>query len=250
MWQSSGNPLTLSSNQLQNYLVNFEATAKNQAWPSFISSAFPRFHDIYGQIGGTGLGILDGASGDTLARTLRRAMTNNSAIVQIVTWNDFGEGTVVEPTVAGNDPTTEYGYADLGIIQDARRQFLDSGFPYHTNDLALALRFYNLRRLHATNPALASELNRTFTNIVSGQIATANLQLTGMESNHPVIYNLSYDGSQLQFLVGGYVASNVQVRMSTNLTDWQTVQTFPVSANLPVFSTSNALDVCRFFKVQ
>jgi len=76
------------------------------------------------------------------------------------------------------------------------------------------------------------------------------LQLTGMESNHPVIYNLSYDGSQLQFLVGGYVASNVQVRMSTNLTDWQTVQTFPVSANLPVFSTSNALDVCRFFKVQ
>ena len=250
MWQSSGYPLTLSSNQLQNYLVNFETTAKNQAWPSFISSAFPRFHDIYGQIGGTGLGILDGASGNTLAGTLRRAMTNNSAIVQIVTWNDFGEGTVVEPTVAGNDPTTEYGYADLGIIQDARRQFLDSGFPYHTNDLALALRFYNLRRLHATNPALASELNRTFTNIVSGQIATANLQLTGMESNHPVIYNLSYDGSQLQFLVGGYVASNVQVRMSTNLTDWQTVQTFPVSANLPVFSTSNALDVCRFFKVQ
>ena len=250
MSQASGNPLTLSSNQLQNYLVNFETTAKNQAWPSFVSSAFPRFHDIYGQIGGTGLGILDDAGGNTLASTLRRAMTNNSAIVQIVTWNDFGEGTVVEPTVAGNEPTTEYGCSDLGIIQDARRQYLDSSFPYHTNDLALALRFYNLRKQYATNPALSSELNRIFTNIVSGQVATANLQLTGMESGHSVIYNLSYDGSQLQFLIGGYVASSVQVRMSTNLTDWQTVQTFPAGANLSVFSTSNALDTARFFKVQ
>jgi hypothetical protein len=250
MSQSSGNPLTLSSNQLQNYLVNFETTAKNQAWPSFVSSAVPRFHDIYGQVGGTTLGILDDASGNTLASTLRRAMTNNSSIVQIVTWNDFGEGTAVEPTAAGNEPTTEYGYSDLGIIQDSRRQYLDSSFPYHTNDLALALRFYNLRKLYANNPALSSELNRTFTNIVSGQVSTANLQLTGMASNHPVIYNLSYDGLQLQFLIGGYVASGVQVQMSTNLTDWQTVQTFPVSANLTVFSTSNALDVCRFFKVQ
>src|SRR5664279_2747987 len=73
MSQSSGNPLTLSGNQLQNYLVNFETTAKNQAWPSFVSSAFPRFHDIYAQVGGTALGILDDASGNTLASTLRRA---------------------------------------------------------------------------------------------------------------------------------------------------------------------------------
>ena len=114
----------------------------------------------------------------------------------------------------------------------------------------LALRFYNLRRQYGNNAAISAELNRTFTNIVSGQVSTANLQLMGMESNHPVIYNLSYGGSQLQFLIGGYVASSVQVQMSTNLTDWQTVQTFPVSANLSVFSTSNTFDVCRFFKVQ
>ncbi len=151
MWQSSGNPLTLSSNQLQNYLVNFETTAKNQAWPSYVSSAFPRFHDIYGQVpGNTSYGHLDDANGSTLTSTLRRAMTNSSAIVQIVTWNDFGEGTVVEPTAAGNEPTTEYGYSDLGIIQDSRRQYLDSTFPYHTNDLALAFRFYNLRKQYGT----------------------------------------------------------------------------------------------------
>ena len=241
---STGNPKTLSASTLENYLVSFEQKAKNQGWLNYVGSAFPRFHDIYGQVpNGASYGYLDDANGSTMTNTLSRAMTNSSAVVQIVTWNDFGEGTIVEPT-------REYGYRDLEIIQNLRRQYLDSSFPYHTNDLALALRFYNLRRQHANNPALASELNRIFTNLVSGQVSIANLQLTGMESNHPVIYNLAYDGSQLQFLIGGYVASSVQVRMSTNLTDWQTVQTFPASANLSVFSTSNALDTARFFKVQ
>ena len=243
MSQSSGNPLTLSSNQLQTYLTSFELNAKNQAWPSFVSSAFPRFRDIYAQIGGTSLGVLDDANGNTLTSTLSRAMTNNSAVVQIVTWNDFGEGTMVEPT-------REYGYRDLGIIQDFRRQYTDANFSYHTNDLAMAFRFYNLRKQYGNSPAISAELNRIFTNIVSKAVSTANLQLTGIESNKPVIYNLSYDGVQLRFLIGGYVASSVQVQMSTNLTTWQTVQTFAVSTNLSVFSTATTQVVCRFFKVQ
>jgi hypothetical protein len=93
-------------------------------------------------------------------------------------------------------------------------------------------------------------LNRTFTNIVSGALTTANLQLTGIESNHPVIYNLTYDGNNVQFLIGGYLASGVQVQMSTNLTTWQTVQTLPASTSLPVFSTTTTQDMCRFFRVQ
>jgi Glycosyl hydrolase family 99 len=242
MWMTGGGANSLTPAQLQSYLAGFDQQASG--WPGSVSSAFPRFHDIYGQVpGNTSYGYLDDANGSTLTNTLSRALTNNSPIVQIVTWNDFGEGTIVEPT-------REYGYRDLEIIQNLRRQYLDPGFSYHTNDLAMAFRFYNLRRQYGSNPAIAAELNRIFTNIVSGQVFTANLQLTGMESNHPVIYNLTYDGSQLQFLIGGYVASSIQVQMSTNLTDWQTVQTFPVSANLSVFSTSNALDVCRFFKVQ
>jgi hypothetical protein len=243
MSQSSGSPPTLSSNQLQTYLTSFELNAKSQAWPSFISSAFPRFRDIYAQIGGMSLGVLDDANGNTLTSTLSRAMTNNSAIVQIVTWNDFGEGTIIEPTV-------DYGYRDLGIVQDMRRQYLDSSFSYHTNDLAMAFRFYNLRRQYGNSPAISAELDRIFTNIVSGAVSTANLQLTGIESNKPVIYNLSYDDAQLQFSIGGYVASSVQVQMSTNLTSWQTVQTLGVSTNLSVFSTATTQAVCRFFKIQ
>lgn len=238
---SGGGTNTLTPAQLQSYLVSFEQNASG--WPSFVSSAFPRFHDIYAQTGGASYGYLDDANGSTFTNTLSRAMTNNSAIVQIVTWNDFGEGTIVEPTL-------DYGYWDLGTVQNLRRQYLDSSFPYHTNDLSLAFRLYNLRKQYGSTPALSAELNRTFTNIVSGAISTANLQLTGMESNKPVIYNLSYDGFQLRFLIGGYVASSMQVMMSTNLTTWQSVQTFAASTNVSVFSTATTQALCSFFKVQ
>src|SRR6185295_355852 len=107
---------------------------KAAGWPAFISGAFPRFHDIYQKAGVRNYwGYLGDRNGDTFRETLSRAMTNSSSIVQVVTWNDFGEGTVVEPT-------KEYGYRDLGIIQDFRRRHLDRNFAYRPNDLTLALR--------------------------------------------------------------------------------------------------------------
>jgi hypothetical protein len=114
----------------------------------------------------------------------------------------------------------------------------------------MAFRFYNLRKQYGNNPAINAELDRIFTNIVSGKISTANSQLAGIESSHPMIYNLSYDGVQVQFSIGGYVASPVQVQMSTNLTTWQTIQTFGATTNVLVFNTNTANAVSRFFKVQ
>jgi hypothetical protein len=242
MWSSGGGTNRLTPARLQDYLASFQQTAAG--WPGFVSSAFPRFHDTYAQAGvGASYGQLEDANGNTLTGTLSRAMTNNSAIVQIATWNDFGEGTIVEPTV-------DYGFRDLGIVQNLRRQYLDASFPYHTNDLVLALRFYNLRKQYGNTPAVSAELNRIFTNIVSGQISTANLQMTGIESHHPVIYNLTYDGNLVRFLIGGNLSSGTRVQMSTNLTSWQTVQTLPAGINLPVFSTNTMLGLCRFFRVQ
>jgi hypothetical protein len=240
MWMSGGGTNVLTPAQLQTYLDSFDQKAAS--WPAFIGSAFPRFHDIYSQAGvGASYGYLDDASGATLTNTLRRALTNNSAFVHFVTWNDFGEGTVIEPTL-------DYGYRDLGIVQDFRRQYLDPDFSYTTNDLTTAYRFYNLRKQFATNAAISAELNRIFTNIVTGRITVANLQLTGIASSRPVIYDESVDHAQMQFLIGGYVASTVQVDMSTDLTNWQTVQSYAGTTNLLVFVT-NTQAVCRFFKV-
>jgi hypothetical protein len=171
MWisQAPGTGGVLSGAALKSYLVDFDQ--KSAAWPAFISSAFPRFHDIYQRAGVRNYwGYLGDRGSDTFRETLGRGMTNSSAMVQVVTWNDFGEGTMVEPT-------REYGYRDLGIIQDFRRQYLEPGFSRTTNDLAMALRFYNLRRQSSNNTAISAELDDAFTNIVSGNLKVANEQM-------------------------------------------------------------------------
>lgn len=175
MWlsQAPGTGGVLSSVALEGYLTSFEKSGNS--WPAYISSAFPRFHDIYQKAGIRDYwGYLGDRNGDTLRETLSRTLTNNSAIVQIVTWNDFGEGTAVEPTV-------EYGYRDLGIIQDFRRQYADAGFSHRTNDLTLATRLYHLRRLSATNSTMTAELDRVFTNVTANDLAVARTALSRME---------------------------------------------------------------------
>jgi hypothetical protein len=241
MWMSGGGTNTLTPAQLQSYLNSFDQNGTN--WPAYVSSAFPRFHDIYSQAGvGSSYGYLDDANGNTLTNTFVRAITNRSAIIQLVTWNDFGEGTILEPTL-------DFGYRDLGIVQNLRRQYVDPTFAYDTNSLAMATRVYNMRRLYGNNPPLASELNRIFTNIVSGSISRANLQLAAMESACPVIYDLSVTGTQLGFSIGGYLPSSMQVIASTDLRNWQTVQTLTASTNLPVFAIQTT-NVPTFFQIR
>ena len=180
MWlsQAPGTGGVLSSVALEGYLAGFEQSGKS--WRSYISSAFPRFHDIHQKDNVRNYwGYLGDRNGDTLRDSLRRALTNQSAIVQIVTWNDFGEGTVVEPTV-------EYGYRDLGIIQDFRRQFADAAFPCSTNDLTLATRLYHLRRRHGTNAAITAELDHIFASIATNNLPVAGRAITRLESSPEV----------------------------------------------------------------
>lgn len=171
MWLSQvpGTGGVLSGAALKEYLADFDQKAA--AWPAFISSAFPRFHDIYQRAGARKyFGYLGDRHGETLRETLMRGLTNNSAFVQIVTWNDFGEGSMVEPT-------REFGYRDLGIIQDLRKQYLDAGFERTTNDLPIALKFYKMRKQTATDSPGAQELDRVFDALINGDIAGADADL-------------------------------------------------------------------------
>jgi hypothetical protein len=237
----------LSDAALNGYLASFDQKAGS--WPALVSSAFPRYHDIYAQAGTqASAGYLDDQDGATFQETLTRAMTNASTYVQVVTWNDFGEGTVVEPTA-------QFGYRDLGVIQNFRRQYLDAGFPFQTNDLLLALRQYNLRKQYGTtNLVLSAELDRVFTKIISTNLTAAALELTGLESNVPVIYDASAAGGQLQFSIGGFLfGSGIQVQKSPNRAAgaWQTVATLSVGTNLMVFSAPiPANSPAMFFKIQ
>jgi len=219
--------------QLTTYLADFEQTA--QGWPAFVSSAFPRFHDIYAAAGvQPSYGGLEDRAGATLRETLARAMTNASALIQLVTWNDFGEGTVIEPT-------REFGYRDLGIVQDLRRQYLDSHFAGDTNDLALATRYFRQRVQTSRLDAVPSaELDRVFTNLVTGARAAARRQLDGLDAGRPAVYAVSSHDAQVHFSLGGHLAGvAVAVQTSTNLTsaDWQTLATLPITTNQMTFDT-------------
>ena len=177
MWlsQAPGTEGVLSDAALDGYLSSFQQNGR--AWPAFICSAFPRFHDIYQQAGVRNYwGYLGDKKGEILRATLGRAMTNNSFMAQIVTWNDFGEGTVVEPTV-------EYGYRDLGVIQDNRRMYMDPSFSYHTNDLAIAERLFNLRCRYSTNNVFKAKLDAAFNAIIDNDLSLANRRLNELEAN-------------------------------------------------------------------
>jgi hypothetical protein len=177
MWlsQAPGTEGVLSGAALDGYLSTFQQNGS--AWPAFISSGFPRFHDIYQQAGVRDYwGYLGDKKGDVLRATLGRALTNNSFMAQVVTWNDFGEGTMVEPTV-------EYGYRDLGIIQEHRRLYMDSTFSYRTNDMELADRLFKLRGRFSTNTIVKPKLDAIFKAVISNDLRGARRQLAEFESN-------------------------------------------------------------------
>ena len=86
----------------------------SREWPTAIPAAFPRFDDIYKDAGvSDGYPQLPDDSGRTLQSTLRKAVNSNARIIQIATWNDWGEGTQIEPSV-------EFGFRDLEHLQSLR----------------------------------------------------------------------------------------------------------------------------------
>lgn len=135
-------------------------------WEKFIGAAFPRFHDIYEQAGvHDSYGYIDDQDGNTYQETLEMGLQSDANIVQIVTWNDYGEGTIIEPT-------EEDGYLFLEITQELRKKYIDSNFPYVAADLRLPVRLYTLRKEHQDNPTVMAQLaiveDYLFANNLSG----------------------------------------------------------------------------------
>ncbi len=104
-----------------------------------VGTAFPKFHDIYAEAGvRESYGYLDDQGGAVFGETLARA-GEGASLIQIVTWNDYGEGTIIEPTA-------EFGYRYLEAIQSYRNQQAGTTFPYRADDLRLPIALYQLRQ--------------------------------------------------------------------------------------------------------
>lgn len=119
-------------------VAKFERNAKS--WSESIAVAFPRFVDIYAQAGvHESWGRIEDQQGAVLRQTLQRAFDGNATMIQIATWNDWGEGTNIEPS-------REFGYRDLEIIQQMRKLNNDAAFTIQAADLRLPGELLKLRR--------------------------------------------------------------------------------------------------------
>jgi hypothetical protein len=130
-------------------------------------AAYPGFDDFY-LAGGWGAGYSDIPSNDggTLQTTLDMATqySNRIDFLQLVTWNDFGEGTMIEPTV-------ENGFSSLRKIQ----QF--TGVSYDEDELQLIYRLYMARKKYAGDAPIVAMLDQVSTLLAELKVGEATEML-------------------------------------------------------------------------
>ncbi len=150
-----------------------------RSWPAAMAVAFPRFQDIYEQAKvHKSWGTIDDNGGKTFASTLEAALKSGLPLVQISTWNDWGEGTVIEPSI-------EFGYRDLEVVQRLRRQFIEREFPGQPADLRLPLKLYKLRKQARKRGIAGKELDEAAALLAKRGAGAASDRLDEIEKMMP-----------------------------------------------------------------
>lgn len=148
----------------------FQKDAKQ--WPHAIPVVYPRFVDIYEQAGlHKSYGRIDDDQGKTFQQLLDRATMQPPVILQIATWNDWGEGTMIEPSV-------EFGYRDLEIVQSFRRRQLKPQFAVDPKDLRLPHRLLKVRQAQRASTTISVRIAELLSN---NRIQEASELLQGIE---------------------------------------------------------------------
>ena len=122
----------------------------------FIGGAYPGFQDFYKE-GGWGDGFswsIDMNNGETFRQNLQKAKNAGVKYVQLITWNDYGEGTMIEPT-------QELGFTLLEKVQEF------TGVTYGENELEKIYDLYNLRISNGNNSDNQKYLDQSFYDLVS-----------------------------------------------------------------------------------
>ncbi len=111
-----------------------------------IATAFPGFKDIYKQAGvHDSYGSISSRDGQTLTESFDLALKSKAPIIQVATWNDYGEGTVIEPTRSN-------GYRYLEALPKCGRKA----------DLRLPVMLYQLRKRGGDAKALDQAATHLF----------------------------------------------------------------------------------------
>lgn len=149
---------------LQNY-YNYRAPNLQTAF----ACAYPGFKDFYAQGGwGNNLFTIDHNGTATLQATLDLAKNSNLPYMQLITWNDFGEGTMIEPT-------NEFQFDFLETIQ------YYTGVTYTTTELQLIYKWYSLRVKYKSNKNIESQLKQAYYYLVSLDVDKASSIISAIE---------------------------------------------------------------------
>jgi len=143
--------------QNNSHLSNFYAN-NIQNLPVAMGSAYPGFNDFYDE-GGSPAGInwtISHNNGQTFDETLQLSKNANLDYLQLITWNDFGEGTMIEPTL-------ETGYTYVEKVKTF------AGVQNTVNTFPSISKLFNLRRQYKTNAAVQAKLDQAFGFFVSMQ---------------------------------------------------------------------------------
>ena len=118
-----------------------------------VGGAYPGFDSFYldGGWGNHGWSISQNG-GHTFAETLTYTHHEVADFIQLITWNDFGEGTMIEPT-------DEFGFMYLQLLQQY------TGVEFDPNDLQVALDLYHARKRYEDDAFAQSLLDRVYANI-------------------------------------------------------------------------------------
>ncbi|MDG3581135.1 glycoside hydrolase family 71/99-like protein [Galbibacter pacificus] len=141
----------------QSYLEDFYQTRIKELDFS-IGSAYPGFEDFYAEAG-VYAGIdweISPLNGQTFKETLMLFKNSSLDWLQLITWNDFGEGTAIEPT-------DELGFKYIEALQD----FAEVSQNKDVFDEIYQL--YQLRKLHKDNSSIQLQLDQAFYHFVALQ---------------------------------------------------------------------------------
>jgi len=141
--------------------------------PYKVATVFSAFDDAYED----GYGSLYYANGAVFDLTWKKAVAFNPQIIQIATWNDYGEGTIIEPTI-------DRGYAELEYVQ-ARIKEWNANFPFTKEDLRWPLEFYKLRYTQTATATQEAAIKAATNALFAGNTATfrAEAAKTGASVN-------------------------------------------------------------------
>lgn len=157
-----------SPSQPEESLKRFASESKQ--WKEAMPVAYPRFVDYYEQAKvGKSYGNVPEDGGKRYVKMLKSALESKAIIIQIATWNDWSEGTVIEPSV-------EFQYRELETTLELTKEHGLLKIEVSSEDLRLPLRLFERRRKDTSRDNRAS-LDRIALLVSEGKLDEARALL-------------------------------------------------------------------------